>query len=77
MYSKLKIMFNKQPHHWAFYVKDFNGNYRLISDRVCIRHTKTKNFKEVSKLLRDKEVEAAGCMLYHNFEENYKRNLVV
>ena len=65
-------MFNKKPYHWAFYIKDNEGNYKLISDRVCTRPTQTKNFKAVEKLLKDKVAISAGCMLYDNFKINYQ-----
>ena len=65
-------MFNKKPYHWTFYIKDLNGNYTLISDRICTRPTKTNNFKTVSKLLNEGKEEQAGCMLYDNFKINYQ-----
>lgn len=65
-------MFNKTPHHWAFYTRDLEGNYKLISDRVCTRPSKTKDCKAVSKLLHEKKADVAGYMLYENFKHNYQ-----
>lgn len=67
-------MFNKFALDWAFYTKDTNSNFTLVSTKNCKRPTTTKNFKEVKKLLQSKTVQGAGCMLLINFP---KINLAV